>query len=132
MKSVILILFLFFNLGAQATESSRHKHHVVDKQTKQNGIIKYNSTKLLEEQVSKIEKIVQNKNNHLPIMAKEINLIVDEVFNTCKLPTDADAALHPILAKILDGVERLRKNDRAGLEIISKAVNEYKHIFSNH
>ncbi|MEZ5462010.1 DnrO protein [Dokdonella sp.] len=61
----------------------------------------------------------------------EIQSSIDYLFANCKLPTDADAALHAILVPLLDAVNSFDKDpkDMAALASMRKAVDDYPHRF---
>ncbi|MGB0132737.1 MAG: DnrO protein, partial [Dokdonella sp.] len=63
----------------------------------------------------------------------EIQSSIDYLFANCKLPADADAALHAILAPLLGAVQSFEKNpkDMAALASMRKAVDDYPHRFND-
>jgi hypothetical protein len=57
---------------------------------------------------------------------------VQDIFKSCKLAPDADAAIHPILAEILEGAYMLKKGDeKNGHEKIHKALLKYGDSFEH-
>ncbi len=62
---------------------------------------------------------------------KKIESTVQDIFKSCKLAKDADMALHPILATLLDGAGSYKKGDeKKGHELVHKALEQYAEYFS--
>ncbi len=66
----------------------------------------YHSDANLNAKIEKIQKLAENSQKDTGV---RIESTVNEIFQTCKLAPAADAALHPILAKILDGAGDLKE-----------------------
>lgn len=64
---------------------------------------------------------------------QEIQSAIDYLFANCKLPADADAALHTILAPLLGAVQAFEKNpkDMAAVAGMRDAANNYPHRFKD-
>lgn len=63
----------------------------------------------------------------------EIKSSIDYLFENCKLPADADAALHAILAPLLGAIQSFEKDpkDMTALASMRKAVDDYPHRFND-
>lgn len=73
----------------------------------------------------------QHKNQYAEA-GRKIETTVQDIFKTCKLAPDADAAIHPILAELLSGAALLKKgNAKEGHEKIHKALLTYEDYFAH-
>ncbi len=63
----------------------------------------------------------------------EIQAAVDFMFANCKLAPDADAALHPLLARVLTANEALRKKpeDATPLVELRAVIDQYPQVFED-
>jgi len=66
-------------------------------------------------------------------LASEIKTHLVYLFENCKLPTDADAQLHLLLFKIMQGSEQMHEadNQRSGAVEIIKALQQYPQYFDD-
>lgn len=66
-------------------------------------------------------------------LANEVKTHLVYLFENCKLPTDADAQLHILLFKIMQGSEQMHEteNQRAGAIEIIKALQQYPQYFDD-
>lgn len=66
-------------------------------------------------------------------LAGEINIHLAYLFENCKLPTKADAQLHVLLFKIMQGNEEMQStnNKRDGAIKIIKALGQYPQYFDD-
>ena len=69
----------------------------------------------------------------LPTEAGEkIKTTVEDIFKTCKLAPDADAAIHPILADLLKGADLLKADKKEeGHQVIHSALTKYTQFFND-
>lgn len=90
--------------------------------------------------IDTIENFAQNKTHssqkeHKAQFAEvgtKIETTVQDIFKSCKLTPDADAAIHPILASLLGGASLLKKgNGKVGLNKIHKALKQYEDFFDH-
>lgn len=70
---------------------------------------------------------------HATLLAERIEADVQGIFAACKLAPDADAALHVILARLLQGAGALKANptDLRAIEPMREAVAEYGRQFDD-
>ncbi len=62
----------------------------------------------------------------------KIKATVRDIFKSCKLAPDADAAIHPILAELLGAASQLEQGDsKEGLKKIRKALLNYGDYFDH-
>lgn len=66
-------------------------------------------------------------------LADTVEAQVTDMIENCRLPPDADAQLHVVLAHILDGAERMRKPEerREGAIEVVGAINAYGRHFEH-
>jgi hypothetical protein len=66
-------------------------------------------------------------------LASEIKIHLVYLFENCKLPTEADAQLHTLLFKVMQGNEQMQKGDnqRGGAIEIIKALQQYPQYFDD-
>jgi len=66
-------------------------------------------------------------------LASEVKTHLVYLFENCKLPTDADAQLHLLLFKVMQGSELMSEdvNQRAGAIEIIKALQQYPQYFDD-
>lgn len=80
------------------------------------------------------KKIKKNPNEKTEVekSADKFTEAVNKIFATCKLPPDADAALHPLLAKILDAATDFKAGDfEKGHEKIHAGLSGYGQTFDH-
>lgn len=62
----------------------------------------------------------------------KITNTVQEIFKTCKLESEADAAIHPSLGLILEGAGELKKGKyESGQKKIHEALLDYEKLFKH-
>lgn len=68
-----------------------------------------------------------------PRIAGLVEAEIDRITATCVLPPDEDARLHGILARMIDGVERMRNSAKpqAGVAFVLGALDEYGRAFEH-
>lgn len=68
-----------------------------------------------------------------PRIAGLVEAEIDRITATCVLPADEDARLHLILARMIDGVGRMRTSDKpqVGVALILGALDEYGRSFEH-
>lgn len=66
-------------------------------------------------------------------LGKSVDAEIQKIFAQCKLPPDADAALHAVLVKIIDGSTTVKGDGPRvkGLLKMMHAVNEYGESFDH-
>lgn len=89
----------------------------------------YHSDENLNAKIEKIQRLAEAPEND---SSMKIESTVSEIFQTCKLAPAADAALHPILGKILEGARDLKEGKAArGRAKIHNALENYKKTFTS-
>ncbi len=135
------VLIFGFNSESFATESVHHDH---DSKTKGTEIklskrfladdsLKKRMNSILEEmeKLTKIESVPEKK-KQVVITGSSVETIVQDIFKSCKLAPDADAAIHPILAQILKGAAMLKKGEgKNGHKKIHEALLRYEDNFEH-
>lgn len=85
------------------------------------------------EMISVLIKDLNSKKADLKIMSDsgiKISKVVSDIFKTCKLEPAADKAIHPVLAKILEGSGDLKNGHlKDGDAKIHQALLEYEKLF---
>lgn len=70
------------------------------------------------------------KKENVKESSNKIEATVQDIFKTCKLSPEADAAIHPILAEVLDGAALLKSSQKkSGHQKIHKALTKYEQLF---
>jgi len=68
-------------------------------------------------------------------LAQRIDAQIAHIVEQCKLPADADANLHVLLAEIIGGADAMRESDpqvaRAGAVRVIQALNRYPQYFDH-
>lgn len=138
MKTIhIALLLLIVNVAS----AQNHTHHIVhakknDKQVEiKKRFIPTNDLKIRMEKVLSIMKELNRKKDDIKSIKEygvKLTEIVNDIFKTCKLEPDADAAIHPSLGLILDGAVEF-KNGRyeSGHKKIHEALLDYEKIFEH-
>lgn len=138
MKFSIIILTSLFLHVAHAKNHHDHSGHSKksDKLTKSTK--KFQATDDLKTRMDKILSLMselKNKKNNVKVVAEfgdKLTGVVNDIFTTCKLDPEADAAVHPLLALILEGAEefKLGKYD-SGHSKIHIALLHYENKFTH-
>jgi hypothetical protein len=64
--------------------------------------------------------------------AERVNAEVAYIVQNCKLPEDADAQLHLVIAELMAGAEAMQgEHAREGAKRVAKALNEYGKFFDH-
>ncbi len=133
-----LLSFAFSNQSF-ALENSHHGHQS-SSQTKEHKLSKkFIPSDALKERMITILKVLGNLSKsgssseikkRTVFAGKKVESTVHDIFRSCKLAPDADAAIHPILAQILDGATMLKNGDKKnGHEKIHRALLKYEENF---
>ncbi len=67
----------------------------------------------------------------LPAVGRRIEATVQDIFKNCKLQPEEDAALHPILADLLNGAGLLKAGKAEGHAVIHGALVRYGEYFNH-
>lgn len=138
---VSTILSFVFSSLSFAAENSHHGHGANSKATETKSSKKFIADDALKERMNAIlgtmEKLSKNgsvteKKKLVVATGSSVESVVHDIFKSCKLAPDADAAIHPILAQILDGAAMLKKGDeKNGHEKIHNALLKYEENFEH-
>lgn len=140
--AVLLLSVSLFNIQSFAQESDHHKgHHQPQAATQVKSDKKFVADDNLKSRMGAVLDAVKaleaagvnkNKNDSVIEAGKKIEATVNDIFKTCKLEPDADAAIHPILADLLKGASFFKKgNAKEGHEKIHKALLKYEETFEH-
>lgn len=68
-----------------------------------------------------------------PRLANAVEAGIDRITKTCVLPPEADARLHQVLVRMIDGVEHMRasENQQSGVAKVLGALDEYGRGFDH-
>jgi hypothetical protein len=138
--SFTMIFGFLLSLTSSAEESvHHHEPHGQVQQKAAQPTEKFVPDKTLKERMSSILETMEALHQKDSKVAKEESLVdagkkvestVKDIFKNCKLEPRADAAIHPILASLLDGANLLNKgNSKDGHKKIHKALLEYEAHF---
>lgn len=138
MKITILTMFSFIFGFANAQS---HDHHAGHSQKTEKQIVSNKQFKPTDDLKIRMEKILAlmkdlSKNKQDSKIVKEygskLTDTVNDIFKTCKLDPEADAAIHPTLGLILEGAEDLKNNHyEGGHNKIHKALLDYEKLFKH-
>lgn len=144
MKRILLVSTLVLSLGSTASASDSHQSHEHHKAaaTSVNSEVKP-GTKFTADDTLKprMEKILttmktlhesgnSKKVGKVKAAGKVVKETVQDIFKNCKLEPAADAAIHPILAEMLEGAELLKKGKGdEGHEKVHQALLKYEELF---
>ncbi len=131
--SIIFSVFLIGPCLSYGSEGSHHNHGNSASHTTTKANLKFKADKILSENMKAIESLVNNETKNVTGKVikngAEIRKRVDDIFKSCKLDSEADSALHPILAKILKGADLLDQRDASGNTIIQNAIKQFHESF---
>ena len=132
----IIIFSLFVRIHAFAEDISHHHHlaHVLMDKTPAKPVKKFIADQSLKKRMDIILKTMTalNKKEYLAEIGEKIEFTVQDIFKNCKLAPDADAAIHPILAEILEGASQLKRGQgKEGHKKIHNALLKYEDYFDH-
>ncbi len=143
MKALLISTVLSFVFSGQsyAAENSHHSHGDSSNVSEVKPDKKFIADEALKERMNSILSEMQKlnktgsaseKNKKVVTTGGRVESVVQDIFKSCKLAPDADAAVHPILAEILEGANLLKKGDeKNGHERIHKALLKYGDNFEH-
>ncbi len=138
MKLIITVLTSLLLYVAHAQNPHDHSGHSKksEKLTKSSKKFQANNDlKIRMEKILGFMSELKGRKNNVKIVTEyggKLTNVVNEIFTTCKLEPEADAAVHPVLALILEGAEdfKLGKYDSGHLKI-HNALLDYESQFSH-
>jgi len=140
----ILISSLYICTAAIASEHKHNNHHKTQQEMMQlNQGEKWPIDASLHKGMNSIKSSMEA--NISPIhtkkftveqyvaLSKEIQIHLVYLFENCKLPSEADAQLHTLLFKVMQGNEQMQsaENPRSGAIEIIKALQQYPQYFDD-
>lgn len=143
MKAFLILTALSFVFIGQsyAAENSHHSHGGSSNASEVKPDKKFIADEALKERMNSILSAMQKLNKTGSASEKKkkvvttggrVESVVQDIFKNCKLVPDADAAIHPILAEILEGAHLLKKGiEKDGHERIHKALLKYGDNFEH-
>lgn len=138
MKVIIVVLLSFTMNFAYA---QNHDHPAGHSKKSEKQVSSNKSFKPTDDLRVRMEKIL----NHMKELSKrkediksvkeyghQLTDTVNDIFKTCKLEPDADAAIHPVLGLILDGAGDFKKGQyESGHKKVHEALLDYEKLFKN-
>jgi len=135
----------FYCLSNTLANEHRHDNHHV---AKQQNISLYNGEKWpidtslhtgmtrIKTSMEKHINAIHNKTfkaEQYSVLAKELQQHLNYLFSHCKLPSDADAQLHILLFRVMQGVEKMQatSEQRTGAIKVIKALQAYPEYFND-
>lgn len=143
MKAFLIstVLGIVFSCQSYGAENNHHSHGDSSTLTEVKPSKKFIADEALRGRMSSIlsemQKLsktgsVAKKRKQVITTGGRVESVVQDIFKSCKLAPDADAAIHPILAEILEGAYMLKKGDeKNGHEKIHKALLKYGDNFEH-
>jgi hypothetical protein len=143
MKALLISTVLSFVFSGQsyAAENSHHSHGDSSNVSEVKPDKKFIADEALKERMNSILSAMQKlsktgsaseKKKKVVTTGSRVESVVQDIFKSCKLAPDADGAIHPILAEILEGAYLLKKGDeKNGHEKIHKALLKYGDNFEH-
>ena len=143
MKAFLILTALSFVFIGQsyAAENSHHSHGGSSNASEVKPDKKFIADEALKERMNSILSAMQELNKTGSASEKKkkvvttgarVESVVQDIFKSCKLAPDADAAIHPILAEILEGAHLLKNGiEKDGHERIHKALLKYGDNFEH-
>lgn len=138
MKIKLLILAFIFSPALFGQHDHSAQHAKKSSTTKHpNTSVKFKATSDLKVRMEKIEKLVTSlkKSDDKKLIVEagnKIASVVDDIIKTCKLEPAADEAVHPVLARILEGSDDLKHGHyEKGVHKVHEAFNDYHKTFSH-
>ena len=121
----------FAGPAAAAGESHEHGHGAAEAKLVLNHGKKWQTDAPLRKGMENIRAVLATRQKPEAI-AELVNAEVAYIVQNCKLPEDADAQLHLLIAELLAGADAI-KRERAGegVERVVKALNDYGRHFDH-
>lgn len=138
MKIIIVTLLSFIMSFAYAQNHDHHAGHSkkIEKQASSNKQFKpTDDLKVRMEKILNHMKELSKKKEDVKsvkVYGNKLTDTVNDIFKTCKLEPDADAAIHPALGLILDGAEDFKNGKyESGHNKIHEALLDYEKLFKH-
>lgn len=130
---LLLISIANFTIAQNHVHYSSHSKQVLKKTDKINKFIPNSDLKVLMEKIlNQIIELNPNKDDIKVVKnyGQKISETVRDIFKTCKLEPEADAAIHPLLSMILKGASDFKNGQfEIGHKKIHEALLGYEQMF---
>jgi hypothetical protein len=114
-----------------AGESHEHGHGAVEAKLVLDHGKKWQTDAPLRKGMENIRAVLSTRQKP-EALAELINAEVAYIVQNCKLPEDADAQLHLLIAELLAGADAMKgEHPREGAEQVAKALNQYGEFFDH-
>ena len=138
MKITLIAILSFFLSIAQSQD---HKHHETHSKKHEKQVVTGKQFKPTDDLKVRMEKILNlmkessKKKDDIKSIKEygsKLTDTVNDIFKTCKLEPEADAAIHPALGLILQGANDFKKGQyESGHKKIHEALLEYEKLFKH-
>lgn len=133
---IVLLMFVVNNSIAQNHDHhSRHGKQISNKTESKNKFVPTSDLKVRMEKILNLMKELNPKKDDVNVVKSygdKIIEIVNDIFKTCKLEPDADAAIHPSLGLIFDGASEFKNGKYdSGHKKIHEAFLDYEKLFNH-
>lgn len=135
--AIITMLSFFVNFG----NTQNHDHHTAHSKKTENQIVSKKQFKPTDDLKVRMEKLLShmkelsNKKDDIKSVKEygiKLTDTVNDIFKTCKLEPEADAAIHPTLGLILEGAEDFKNGKyESGHKKIHGALSDYERLFKH-
>ena len=131
-----LLSLALIGLGACASiEDTTHDHHHPGEPAASNPGKRWLPDSSLRVGMARIQQATNDAADPKArsALASEIESSVQFMFQNCKLEPDADAALHPLLARLLGVANQLKKDPESSvpIQIVVDTLAEYRELFDD-
>ena len=140
----VALLSTLVSMTSWAQEHDAHHHHEAQpSELKLNQGKKWAIDDSLHTGMTGIKKLIAadvdaiHVNNYSPVqykqLAEKLDLQLNYLFKNCKLPADADAQLHVLLAKVMQASHQMKQDtkQKSGVISVIKAMKEYEKYFDD-
>ena len=121
----------FAGPAAAAGESHEHGHGAAEAKLVLNHGKKWQTDAPLRKGMENIRAVLATRQKPEAI-AELVNAEVAYIVQNCKLPEDADAQLHLLIAELLAGADAMKgEHPREGAERVARALDRYGEFFDH-
>ncbi len=138
MKIVFIAILMLTMQVSFADDHRHHSAHTKKTPIHQDQKKRFKPTddlKVRMEKILALTKELKDKKGNRKLVGEysdQVAAVVNDIFKTCKLDPEADAAVHPVLGRILEGAEELKKEKyESGHSKIHEALLNYEKSFSH-
>jgi hypothetical protein len=132
-KFIFISILFFVSLATAVDHHSSHKEKKAEQDLVNRKFIATSDLRLRMDKILSLTKELNPKKDDVKVVKSygdKITETVNDIFKTCKLEPDADAAIHPPLGLILEGASDFKNgNYESGHKKIHEAFLNYEKIF---